>query len=46
VWVLLSCLTGCSWLQMAPELLLGAPCTSAVDIFSFGVLLWEICSGK
>lgn len=32
-------------MQMAPELIMGRPCTSKVDIFSFGTLLHEICSG-
>ncbi|KAI7839307.1 hypothetical protein COHA_007005 [Chlorella ohadii] len=30
----------------APELLLGQPCTFSADIFSAGVLLWEICTGS
>lgn len=29
-------------LQAAPELLLGQPCTFSADIFSAGVLLWEV----
>jgi serine/threonine protein kinase len=30
----------------APELLLGQRCDSKVDIFSMGVILWEIATGK
>lgn len=30
----------------APELLLGHSCTSKVDVYSFGVCLWEICTGR
>lgn len=30
----------------APEVLMGQQCTSAVDIFSFGVVLWEIVTGE
>jgi serine/threonine protein kinase len=34
-----------SW-WCAPELLLGNVCTSASDVFSLGVILWELCTGK
>ena len=31
----------------APEVLLGkSDCTEKVDLFSYGVVLWEICSGE
>lgn len=30
---------------LAPELLTGCKCTQAVDLYSFGVLLWELCTG-
>jgi serine/threonine protein kinase len=30
----------------APELLTGSKCNEAADIFSFGVLLWELVSGE
>lgn len=30
---------------MAPELLMGQPCTNRVDIYSYGVLMHEICTG-
>ncbi|KAL4419965.1 hypothetical protein ABPG75_007063 [Micractinium tetrahymenae] len=31
---------------MAPEVIMGSRCTSAVDIFSFGVVLWELITGE
>ncbi|KAL4434836.1 hypothetical protein ABPG77_005363 [Micractinium sp. CCAP 211/92] len=30
----------------APELLMNKPCTLSADIYSFGVLLFEICTGE
>ncbi|KAL4421859.1 hypothetical protein ABPG77_001341 [Micractinium sp. CCAP 211/92] len=30
----------------APEVLMGKPCTFSADIYSFGVLLFEICTGE
>lgn len=33
-----------SW--AAPEVLLGRPCTEKVDIYSFGVMLWELSAGE
>lgn len=30
----------------APEVLLGRPCTEKVDIYSFGVMLWELSAGE
>ena len=33
-----------SW--AAPEVLLGRPCTEKVDIYSYGVMLWELSAGE
>ncbi|GAB4820305.1 hypothetical protein N2152v2_007351 [Parachlorella kessleri] len=34
------------WAWSAPEVLTGRPCCVSVDIYSFGVVLWEICTGE
>lgn len=31
--------------SMAPEVLCGKPYTKAADIYSFGIILWELASG-
>ena len=33
-------------LQSSPEVLLGARCTSKSDVYSYGVVLWEIVTGQ
>ena len=30
---------------MAPEVITGGRCSEKVDLYSIGVLLWEICTG-
>jgi hypothetical protein len=37
---------GGTWNWCAPEVILCAKCTPAADMFSFGVVLWEICTGE
>jgi serine/threonine protein kinase len=37
---------GGTWAYAAPEVLRGEPCDSRADIFSFGVLLYEACTGR
>ncbi|KAK9803730.1 hypothetical protein WJX73_008474 [Symbiochloris irregularis] len=31
---------------IAPEVLTGARCTAKVDIFSLGIVLWELCTSE
>ncbi len=37
---------GASYWWSAPEQLMGEACTTASDIYSFGVVLWELCTGE
>eukprot|EP00891_Asterochloris_glomerata_P007944 jgi/Astpho2/7944/Aster-06544 len=37
---------GCTFAYAAPEVLLNQRVTVAADIYSYGVLLWEICTGE
>jgi serine/threonine protein kinase len=37
--------SGGTWAYAAPEVLRLEPCDSRADIFSFGVLLYEVCTG-
>ena len=32
--------------RQAPEVLMGSRCSEKVDIFSLGVVLWELVTGK
>ena len=32
--------------RAAPEMLWGQRCSEKADIYSYGILLWEICSGE
>jgi serine/threonine protein kinase len=36
----------CAVQQQAPEVLMGSRCSEKVDIFSLGVVLWELVTGK
>ena len=38
--------TGGTWNWCAPEVIMNTKCTSAADMFSYGVVLWEICTGE
>ena len=33
-----------TWNWCAPEVILSQKCTSAADMWSFGVILWELCT--
>ena len=37
---------GGTWGWCAPEVILNAKCTSSADMYSYGVVLWEICTGE
>ena len=37
---------GGTWSWCAPEVILNAKCTSSADMYSYGVVLWEICTGE
>ena len=37
---------GGTWNWCAPEVILNAKCTSSADMYSYGVVLWEICTGE
>ena len=37
---------GGTWPWVAPECILGQRCSSAADMYSFGVVLWEIVTGE
>jgi serine/threonine protein kinase len=34
----------CAW--MAPEMIRNEPCSKSVDVWSYGVVLWELLSGE
>jgi serine/threonine protein kinase len=37
---------GGTWNWCAPEVILNSKCTSSADMYSYGVVLWEICTGE
>jgi len=37
---------GGTWNWCAPEVILNTKCTSLADMYSYGVVLWEICTGE
>lgn len=40
-----STVRGCTFAWAAPEVLLGSHCTEKVDIYSYGIFLWEVVTG-
>lgn len=37
---------GGTWNWCAPEVILNMKCSASADMYSFGVVLWEICTGE
>jgi len=37
---------GGTWNWCAPEVILNTKCTPSADMYSYGVVLWEICTGE
>ena len=36
----------CTYCRQAPELLMNKACSLKVDMYSMGVILWELCTGQ
>jgi hypothetical protein len=41
-----SAAAGGTWAYAAPEVIRQEPCDSRADIFSFGIMLYEVCTGR